>query len=75
METFLVHVKKDMEFLIKMKMSHVKKLTTYPYQYLNTLKGMVRSQEPFLYSLEKKKKELKSQGATETMKVNQSVGN
>ena len=52
-----------------MKTFHNKKIIAYPHQNLNPCKGVVRSQELSLCSLEEIKKELKPQGVTDVKKV------
>ena len=60
---------KHANFLLKMKIFHNIKIKGYPHEKLNQSKGVVRSQELSLCSIEEIKTELKSQGVIDARKI------
>ena len=52
-----------------MKMFHNLKINVYPHKTLNKSKGVVRSAELSLYSIEEIEKELKKQGILEAKRI------
>ena len=48
---------------------HTINVKTYPHKSLNISKGVVRSKELSLYTIEEIKKEMKKQGASEVKRV------
>ena len=70
-ETLLIEVekRKHADFLLKMTMFYNIAVKTYPHKSLNTSKGVVRSKELSLCTLEEIKKELKRQGVIDVIRV------
>ena len=63
-QTLLVEVdkRKNADFLLKMTKFHTINVKTYPHKSLNISKGVVRSKELSLCTIEGIKKEMKKQG-------------
>ena len=70
-QSLLVEVdkRKNADFLLKMTKFHTINIKTYPHKSLNISKGVVRSKELSLCTIEEIKKEMKKQGVTEVMRV------
>ena len=70
-DTLLVEVekRKHADFLLKMTMFNNIAVKTYPHKSLNTSKGLVRSKELSLCTLEEIKKELKRQDVIDVKRV------
>ena len=69
--TLLVEVdnKRQAEALLKTKTFYGKKIKTYPHQTLNSSKGVVKSSELSLCTLDEIKTGLKSQGVTDVKRI------
>ena len=61
--------KENVDFLLKMTMFNNIAIKTYPHKSLNTSKGVVRSKELSLCTLEEIKKELKRQDVIDVKRV------
>ena len=70
-QTLLVEVdkRKNSDFLLKMTKFHTINIKTYPHKSLNISKGVVRSKELSLCTIDEIKKEMKKQGVTEVKRV------
>ena len=70
-QTLFVEVdkRKNADFLLKMAKFHTINVKTYPHKSLNISKGVVRSKELSLCTVEEIKKEMKKQGVTEVKRV------
>ena len=70
-QTLLVKVdkRKNANFLLKMTKFHTINVKTYPHKSLNISKGVVRSKELSLCTIDEIKKEMKKQGVTEVKRV------
>ena len=68
-DTLLVEKRKHADFLLKMTMFNNIAVKTYPHKSLNTSKGVVRSKELSLCTLEEIKKELKRQDVIDVKRV------
>ena len=70
-QTLLVEVdkRKNSDFLLKMTKFHAINVKTYPHKSLNISKGIVRSKELSLCTIDEIKKEMKKQGVTEVKRV------
>lgn len=64
-----VEVKKHADFLLKMKNFHSIKIKAYPHKTLNTSKGVIRSPELSLCSIDEIKEELKDQGVIDIKRI------
>ena len=64
-----VEKKKHADFLLQMKVFHNMKIKSYPHEKLNSSKGVVRSRELPLCTLEEVKTELKSQGVIDARRI------
>ena len=67
--TFEVDKRKNADFLLKMTKFHTMNVKTFPHKSLNISKGVVRSKELSLCTIEEIKKEMKKQGVTEVKRV------
>ena len=63
-----VDKRKNADFLLKMTKFHIN-VKTYPHKSLNISKGVVRSKELSLCTIEEIKKEMKKQGVTKVKRV------
>ena len=72
-QTLLVEVdkRKNADFLLKMTKFHTINVKTYPHKSLNISKGVIRSKELSLCTIDEIKKEMKKQGVTEVKSYNQ----
>ena len=70
-QTLLIEVdkRKNADFLLKMTKFHTVNVKTYPHKSLNISKGVVRSKELSLCTIDEIKKEMKKQGVTEVKRV------
>ena len=70
-QTLLVDVekRKHADFLLKMTKFHNISVKTYPHKSLNVSKGVVRSKELSLCTIEEIKREIKKQGMTEVCRL------
>ena len=70
-QTLLVEVdkRKNADFLLKMTKFHTINVKTYPHKSLNISKGVVRSKELSLCTIDEIKKKMKKQGLTEVRRV------
>ena len=66
---FEVDKRKNADFLLKMTKFHTINVRTYPHKSLCISKGVVRSKELSLCTIEEIKKEMKKQGVTEVKRV------
>ena len=70
-QTLLIEVdkRKRADFLLKMTKFHTINVKTYHHKSLNISKGVVKSKELSLCTIDEIKKEMKKQGVTEVKRV------